>query len=277
MDSAVDASWSVKERVIWDYELLYLMEGELTVTVEDRSYHGQPGDVFIFLPKQRHSIRAAGGSRVRQPHVHFDLTEQEDSPQVMVSFKMAEDMTPQELQWFRSDELSTLAPGLPSQIRLQNPRAVEAELFALIHELEAKPPFYEIRAKSLLLQLLTLVLREHHWNRVSPADNRLETLLQMQNYIHSNVHRYVSLDELSEAFHISKFYLIHLFKEMFHLTPIQYHQKVRLERAKNMIRHTPASLQQIAEQLGFANIHAFSRAFKTKEGISPSQYRSKGL
>jgi AraC-like DNA-binding protein len=72
---------------------------------------------------------------------------------------------------------------------------------------------------------------------------------------------------------MSKFYLIHVFKELFHLTPIQYHQKVRLERAKNLIRHTPASLQEIAEQLGFANIHAFSRAFKSKEGMSPSQFR----
>jgi AraC-like DNA-binding protein len=78
---------------------------------------------------------------------------------------------------------------------------------------------------------------------------------------------------LSERFHISKYYLIHLFNKVFDVSPIQYHQRIRLERAKNMIRHTLMPLQEIADQLGFSGIHAFSRAFKKKVGVSPAGFR----
>ena len=57
-----------------DYELLYLMEGQLLVTVEDEVYYGKAGDYFFFKPVARHTIqKIIGSTHIRQPHVHFDL------------------------------------------------------------------------------------------------------------------------------------------------------------------------------------------------------------
>lgn len=274
MDSVLDASWSIGKRVIWDYELLYLMEGQLLVTVEGETYEGSAGDYFFFKPGQTHSIQIIGGTRIRQPHVHFDLTVQPDSPEVGVSFKPLEQMTAKERGWLRSNELDARPYYIPSRFRPSDPLPLEQALFELIREFETKPPFHELRMKSLMLDILSLIMREQYWGSKAPGGGQLELLAEIKAFIDHNAHRSVSLEELEVRFHISKFYLIHLFKNVFQRTPIQYHQHIRLEKAKTMIRYTYLSLQEISDQLGYSTIHAFSRAFKSYEGCSPSRYRA---
>ncbi|MGO4696918.1 helix-turn-helix domain-containing protein [Paenibacillus sp. 2TAB26] len=273
MDSVLEPTWKMDERVIWDYELLYLMEGQMLVTVEDVVYHGKAGDCFFFKPGQRHAIQNIGGTRVRQPHVHFDLYVQPDSQDVGVSFKPLHQMNTKEKGWFRDNELSASPFLMPTHFRLGDPFPLEQSLFELIREFETKPPFYEIRIKGCLLAILSLIMREQYWGSKTKSDGQLGLLTDVRSYIEHNVHRCIKLDELSERFHISKFHLIHLFKNLFQQTPIQYHQQIRIEKAKMMIQFTYLPMQDIAEQLGYSNIHAFSRAFKGSEGCSPSKYR----
>ncbi|REE69611.1 AraC-like DNA-binding protein [Paenibacillus taihuensis] len=273
IDSVVDESWAVTERVIWDYELLYLMEGQLLVMVEDRVYHGTAGDFFFFKPGERHSIQNIGGTRVRQPHVHFDLYTDALSAQIGVSFKPLEAMTSKERSWMRANELAEAPYDVPSYFRPSDGLPITQALFGLIREFETKPPFYELRMKSALLAILAQIMREQYWGSKTSSDGHMELLADVRSYIENHANRSVKLDELAERFHLSKFYLIGLFKTMFHMTPIQYHQHIRIEKAKTMIQFTHHSLQDIADQLGYANIHAFSRAFKTSAGCCPSEFR----
>jgi hypothetical protein len=48
MDSIIGAPWHLKERVIFDHELLYIKEGKVLITVEEKEYIGIPGDIFLF-------------------------------------------------------------------------------------------------------------------------------------------------------------------------------------------------------------------------------------
>ncbi|QGQ98399.1 AraC family transcriptional regulator [Paenibacillus psychroresistens] len=265
--------WQVMERVIWDYEFLYLKEGELIVTIEERIYHGRPGDVFIFKPKLRHSIKVTGYKPVRQPHIHFDLLEQEDSAEVRTSFIMEAEMSEHEKTLFRTDLLSEPPYNLPDYVRLNNPDSFEKLLFELISEFQLKAPFYEIHIKGLMINLLILLIREHHWNQSPQLQNKLQELQLIQRYLNEITDREVSLEELSKEFSISKYYLVRLFKTAFHMSPIQFHRLARFEKAKQLIQYTNLPFKQIADQTGFQNIHAFSRAFKKIAGAAPSAYR----
>ena len=273
MDSIVELPWVIRERVIWDYELLYVMEGHLAVTIEQTEYLGLPGDLFLFKPNQRQSIQAIGSQRIRQPHVHFDLHMLPDRHEVSVSFKNSHEMNDSEKRWFRQDELSSPPYALPNHFRPRNPSQLERLLFELIREHETKPPFYELRIKSCLLDMLALLMREQYWGSQMKTGEQTEVLMEIRDDLELHVNRNVKLDELSSRYHFSKFHLIHLFKQLFQITPIQYHQKIRMERAKNLIKYSNATLSDIAETLGFTNIQTFSRAFKTSEGKSPSEYR----
>src|SRR5690606_6631311 len=134
-----------------------------------------------------------------------------DSEEVKVSFKMIEDMDERERGWFRENELSVAPIDLPNHMRLRNPAMLEKLLLAIIHEFESKLPFYEWSLRGGMLQLLAYVVREYEW-KLRSADNMLhyELLSDIRSYIASQAYRELSLDELSNQFHVSKFHLIRL-------------------------------------------------------------------
>lgn len=274
-DSIIEAPFHFPERVIFDYELLYVKAGEIKVTVEDREYHGIPGDIFLFKPMQPHAIYLLGNKDLHQPHIHFDLYYQPDSPSVKVSYKPLKAMTKQEMQMFRKDVTMLMENPLPNHIRLNKPMIIEKLLYDIIFEMERKFPYYETSVKGLFIQLWIQLLRENHWQNNAHLLSKWEQLDRIKNYISHNMEHEITLDELSEFANLSKYYLCRLFKKAFGMTPIQYHMTVRMEQGKQMIQFTNLPLSQIADKLGFQSIHAFSRAFRNLEGVSPSFYRKK--
>ena len=274
-DHTLPRDWHLPERVIFDYELLYVKEGEAEVTVEDRTYRGVAGDLFLFKPRQRHSIRSVGNVPFRQPHIHFDLFYRDDSPEVKVCFRPLHELTEHEKRWFRPDVCSALPFQLPNHIRLRNPLTIEKMIFDIIREMEQKLPYYETNAKGLFVQLWVHLLRELYWMENSHITSNWETLAAIKRYLAGNLDREVSVDEMARMANMSKYYFIRTFRRAFGMTPFKYHQSLRIEKAKQLIQFTSEPITQIAERLGYPGIHAFSRAFRQIEGVAPSFYRQK--
>ena len=72
-DTKMPEGWYLPPRYIFDYELLYVKEGALQLTIENETYEGREGDLFFIPPGRVHHIKSIYGERVRQPHVHFDF------------------------------------------------------------------------------------------------------------------------------------------------------------------------------------------------------------
>jgi AraC-like DNA-binding protein len=272
-DSIIPAPWKLNERVLFDYEILYVKEGKIEVIIENTKYIGVPGDIFLIKPKKKHSIQSIAGQNIRQPHIHFDMLYQEDSPDIKISFKPLEQFSNKELNLFREDIFNDSEVNFAEHIRPQNPLIIEKMIFDIIKEFEMKMPFYEINMKGLFIQLFIHLLRENYWAQNPQLFSNMNELYKIQTFLKHNVTRKVQLDELSEMFNISKFHLIRLFKKAFGMGPIQYHQLNRLENAKEKIKFTSTPISEIAEEFGFENIQSFSRAFKKWEGVPPTFYR----
>jgi AraC-like DNA-binding protein len=273
-DSIIHPPFYIAERVIYDYELLYVKDGEIKVTVESKVYHGIPGDIFLFKPMQSHSIFLLNNKSLHQPHVHFDLYYQANSPEVNVSFKPLQAMSEQEKKWFREDVTQSVMNPLPNHIRLKKPIVIEKLIYDIIFEFERKFPYYEASAKGLFTSLWIQLLRENDWNNNNKhLKSKWEQLDRIKNYISHNANKEITLDELSSFANLTKHYLCRLFKSGFGMSPIQYHVQIRMEKAKQMIQFSSLSLTRIAEELGFQSIHTFSRTFRKLEGVSPSSYR----
>ncbi|PYI55584.1 AraC family transcriptional regulator [Paenibacillus flagellatus] len=275
LDNELIPGWLIKERVLFDYELLYIKEGAARITVMDEVYHGKPGDIFLFKPKQRHSILNRGAVPVRQPHIHFDLYYQPDSPDVKVSFKPLNEIAPHEMSWFREDLCSAPPFELPTYIRLHNPLAFEKMLLDLIHDYNLGLPYGQLYAKGAFIRLWTHLLREHQWNQNSHLHSHWLQLTKVKHYLNHRLDADLSVEQLAEMANLSSYYFIHLFKQAFGVSPIRYHLMARIEKAKEWIQFTDIPLTEIGERVGFGSIHAFSRAFKKIEGVPPSFYRSK--
>ncbi len=272
-DSVIFSPWRLHERVIFDFELLYIKEGNIHVDIEGKSFYGNPGDVFLFKPKQRHSIDILGDSCFHQPHIHFDLFYQPDSPEVKVSFKSLEALTSLEMKMFRESMPQNSEIDLPNQMRLSNTKLFEEMLFEIIKEYEMKMPFHEIIVKGMFVKLWTYLMRENYWHNNPVVSENMAELIGVKDYLYYNADREVDLDELSSEFNFSKYHLIRLFKKAFTVSPIHYHRLIRVEKAKKMIQFTNMSFTAISELLGFSSINSFSRAFRKVEGVPPSFYR----
>ncbi|MGG3280196.1 helix-turn-helix transcriptional regulator [Paenibacillus solani] len=84
----------------------------------------------------------------------------------------------------------------------------------------------------------------------------------------------LSLSTIAEEFSLTPSYITRYFKNKNGLPLMQYVSKIRIEKAKQLLETTPLSIKEIVEQVGFVDENNFSRAFRKREGISPSQYRS---
>ena len=82
-----------------------------------------------------------------------------------------------------------------------------------------------------------------------------------------------SLDDLSARYGVNKFTLGRQFAKYYDDTPLKYLNKVRIEKAKELLLHTNEKIGAIAQAVGIENTNHFIRLFKEKTGVSPSVYR----
>lgn len=78
--------------------------------------------------------------------------------------------------------------------------------------------------------------------------------------------------QLANRLNISEVYLRKLFLESYGTTPKQHILRIRLEKSKQLLTDTLLSVTEISEQCGFSSVYHFSRAFKQKTGIAPTEY-----
>ena len=86
-----------------------------------------------------------------------------------------------------------------------------------------------------------------------------------------------SLDLLADSLHINKYYLLRSFKMIMDETPLQYHNRYRCEKAKEMLQKPELTISYIAMETGYNSVSHFSRVFDKTQGCSPSEYRKKYL
>ena len=124
-----------------------------------------------------------------------------------------------------------------------------------------------------LSTLLRLIMAES-WH---PEDKALPvkkaSVLEVKTYLDENYESKISLDSLCAKFYISKHYLTHSFKEQFGMTITSYLLSVRITHAKQLLRFTNKSVEEIGYEVGIGAPHYFSRVFKEVEGVSPTVYR----
>ena len=78
---------------------------------------------------------------------------------------------------------------------------------------------------------------------------------------------------LAEHLEISRNYLSTLFQTILHTSPSEYLANFRLTRAKEQLTITALPIGTIASMCGYRDPLVFSKAFKLKTGMTPSQYR----
>lgn len=96
-------------------------------------------------------------------------------------------------------------------------------------------------------------------------------------YMRQNINRKITLEELSGIAGLSTFYLSRAFKDATGYPIIAYFNKMKTDKAKEMLIEGNKKVKEVAYELGYTNEFYFSRIFKRIEGLSPSEFYSKNV
>jgi transcriptional regulator GlxA family with amidase domain len=95
------------------------------------------------------------------------------------------------------------------------------------------------------------------------------------DWIRANLHRRISVDELVECVPTSKRNLTRRFRDATGESPGEYIQRVRIDRAKSLLETSNMPVEQIAEEVGYADTSAFTRQFSSQTMMTPKEYRTR--
>lgn len=130
-----------------------------------------------------------------------------------------------------------------------------------------------LRWARLIESYIRLLYRQARPVRNADADDLHWAVLTLQDYIHMNYARNISLREAARLYFISDKYIGRLFKEQLGCTFREYLNEVRLENAAAQLRSGRDSVLSIAMDCGFQNVTYFNRVFRKKFQMSPTAYR----
>ncbi len=92
--------------------------------------------------------------------------------------------------------------------------------------------------------------------------------------IRENTDKNMNMEKLALDLNIDYSIFRKMFKEYTNISPGQYHLSLRIRQAKDLLINTNLSIKEISYRLGFESIFYFSRVFKSKTGINPTEYKN---
>ncbi|MBD0382171.1 response regulator transcription factor [Paenibacillus sedimenti] len=98
-------------------------------------------------------------------------------------------------------------------------------------------------------------------------------VLDACQYVSLHLNKKISLDEVAEQLFLNPSYFSRLFKKETGETFIEYVNRMKVERAKELLDQTNLSVAKICESLGYDNHSYFIKMFKTVAGVTPQEYR----
>jgi AraC-like DNA-binding protein len=272
MYSTLRAPFEIRERVIFDYELILVQGGACCLLVNGKSYRCECGDVVLFSPGVPHALKSEPGVDFVQPHIHFDAVyDAKKSPARFVSFQPLTAMEPHERELIAADVLADMK--FPCIFRPSDEEAFQKHFFAVIDAFQKKERGYVLRCKAEMLSLLHLLYLQ--FCEEEKRGLGLGEAAMIRSYLDGNFSSLLSLDGLAAQFHLNKFTMMRLFKRSYGVNVMQYYKEKRLAYAKKLLLETKRSVAEIAEYLHFTDVYTFSRFFKNSTGKSPSVYRKR--
>lgn len=135
-------------------------------------------------------------------------------------------------------------------------------------------PDHELYESLCLVQILTLLLTYHTTTeRIYTSSEGVQKWVQIHHYLEEHFAEKVTLEELSQRFQVSKYYMLREFKKKYGVTIVQFMNQCRMNHAKELLRFTDMQIDEIAAACGIHDSSYFNRIFRATEGISAGSYR----
>lgn len=263
-------TWHLKPRRLFDFMLLHWIDGTGELTIADHTYSAENGDIFWVPPDTLHEMRGdAPGTLMR--YIHFDLYY--DPRRSHWSARIPGD-TRDIARWQDRMHPPINDPVIGhwcGKLPAGNPSPVNELLRRIIME------YNRTQTSNLLISGLVCQLIGHLLDTqpASPVESRhIRTLESAMQHIQTHCHEKLDIDALARKHGLSTTHFRKLFREHYRQNPRTAHLNAKMRVACDSLIYSGLSISEIADRLGFTNIHNFSRAFRNTIGRTPTAYRN---
>ncbi len=137
---------------------------------------------------------------------------------------------------------------------------------------------FQLEVVSEIYRLFAIIISEKLYSENSEYssflnDRNILKLKRAISYFHTNYMNDISLKSISETVGVSPKYFCSFFKQMTNMTPFEYLNTYRIEKASRELLSTDDSIMQIAYSNGFNDLSYFIKTFKRIKGTTPKLFR----
>ena len=230
-------------------ELVLLLEGEAEAYADNRGGVLRAGQAFIAFPNQAHHYADNHGPIQGRIFIF--------SPELYPSFYAA------------FCEKHPTDPIVP----------FDAEaLLPLLHTMEAEYSQHDRYTRSVVEGGLSIILAQL-FRRLELTDIDRRNISAMQailDYCNLNYTSDITLDDVAENVHRSKYYVSHVFSREIGSSFPAYINALRVHDAKKLLERGDMSVTDVAYAVGFRSLRSFNRCFLSLTGQNPSAFKREG-
>jgi AraC-like DNA-binding protein len=234
-------------RVLSEYQIVFISGGEGIFSMAGKTWDVSAGSMFMVLPGLEHYYKPALEKGWHEYWVGFKGS---------YFNKLAR-------EGFLSREHVFLQIGLYDYIISMFDR--------IFDEVRSQKPLYQMKACTAVLALITEMISR---SRRQDQHDFYQKIVEKAKYLmESNIYGAINLPNIAEQIGISTSHLNEIFKQYTSMTPYQYYIHLKIHKAEDLLLREDISIKEAAWRMGFEDQYYFSRLFKNKTGIAPSDWK----
>lgn len=240
-----------------EIELLYIVDGELEVELENNNYKLKNGDIILINKNKVHKFLKIG----------------QENLVIILQFNI--------------DLLKVYYPEIVNMEFLCNTRLNDEDekynkikdfLVKILKVIDKREEAFIIELNAIVNSLMLHLIRNFEYSIITEdnqrkSDDNLKRLERIMKFIDDNYMNKISLKEIAQQEYISPYYFSHFFKEKIGMNFQNYLKYVRIQKSHEMLINTEEKIVDIALKSGFSSLQTFITSFKNEYNMTPSQYR----
>ena len=238
------------------YEVMYLISGEISYIIEGETYNAAPGDMIFVSPNEIHTLKINGNLTYERAVVLFDMN-------VMERLISGADV-----------KLSFLSPENSKKLRVINRETVSRfgiwRILSEMIECREPEPYKRLTVVSKLIEFM-ICLDKIAGDVKETAPTEIDPLIRkITEYIEKNLEKPISLSELSRELFVSTSTLSHRFSEYMNMPLNRFIAVKKMHRADELMRDG-LSASEVSRLVGYENYTSFFYNYKKIMGHAPSE------